>query len=48
MIQKIICYFFGHKYITRATIDNGFSQYGDMICQRCSKVHNWQYDYIVE
>lgn len=45
ILQKILCKIFGHCYITVTKIDNGRSQYGHMLCQRCKEKENYQYDY---
>ena len=46
-IRDALCFLFGHKYIVVTTIDNGRSQYGHMLCQRCGEEKNYQYDYQV-
>lgn len=45
-IQKIICFFFGHRYHTMSQIDNGRSQFGHVKCSRCGYEENYQYDYM--
>jgi hypothetical protein len=44
-MQKIICYFFGHKLIVLTRINNNCSQFGHAICSRCGHVENYQYDF---
>ena len=44
-MKKLICYLFGHKYIKQVEIDNGRSKYGTMLCQRCDKAIDYQFDY---
>ena len=50
MIQRILCYIFGHKFFTVA-LDNRHifdgvprSFFGTYKCQRCGHEEDWQYD----
>lgn len=46
--MKILCRLFGHKLIKRVEFDNGRSILGEMVCQRCGYVHDYQYDYMID
>jgi len=46
MIQKIICYLFGHKDLKIIEVDgeNGLSIFIEFRCQRCGRLRLEQYD----
>ena len=39
------CHVNGHSLVHVTRFDNGCSVWGEMLCQKCGKVHEWQYDY---
>ena len=54
MIQRILCFIFGHKFYTVA-LDNRHifdgtprSFFGTYTCQRCGYQEDWQYDLPVQ
>ena len=46
-VQKLICFFFGHKFYSPTEVDNGLSKFGTYKCQRCGLEEDWQFDYRV-
>jgi predicted nucleic-acid-binding Zn-ribbon protein len=43
-VRKIICSIVGHTLIVLTRIDNGRSQFGHALCQRCGHTEHYQYD----
>lgn len=39
------CHTNGHSLVHVTRFDNGCSVWGEMLCQKCGKVHEWQCDY---
>ena len=44
IIQKFICFVFGHNYIFIDGHENHHNKFKDFLCQRCGKLYQSQYD----